>query len=40
MAPTKISIDKLKEDMSQYGDAYQYGIAERLGVSKSGIQKN
>ncbi|WP_231967048.1 IS630 transposase-related protein [Orientia tsutsugamushi] len=38
-APTKISIDKLKEDVSQYSDAYQYERAERLGVSKSGIQK-
>ncbi|BAG39961.1 transposase [Orientia tsutsugamushi str. Ikeda] len=38
-APTKISIDKLKEDVLQYSDAYQYESAERLGVSKSGIQK-
>ena len=37
--PTKISIDKLKEDVSQYSDAYQYERAQRLGVSKSGIQK-
>lgn len=36
---TKIRIDKLKEDVVQYSDAYQYERAERLGVSKSGIQK-
>ena len=36
---TKILIDKLKEDVAQYTDAYQYERAERLGVSKSGIQK-
>jgi transposase len=36
---TKIPIDKLKEDVVQYSDAYQYERAERLGVSKSGIQK-
>jgi len=38
-APTKIMIDKLKEDVTQYSDAYQYERAERLGASKSGIQK-
>ena len=38
-APTKIPIDRLKEDVAQYSDAYQYERAERLGVSKSGIQK-
>ena len=37
--PTKIAIDKLKEDVLQYSDSYQYARAERLGVSKSGIQK-
>ena len=35
---TKIPIDRLKEDVAQYSDAYQYERAERLGVSKSGIQ--
>lgn len=38
-APTKIAIDKLKKDVMQYSDAYQYERAERLGVSRSGIQK-
>lgn len=38
-ASTKILIDKLKEDVMQYSDAYQYERAERLGVSRSGIQK-
>lgn len=38
-APTKIMIDKLKEDVIQYSDAYQYERAQRLGVSRSGIQK-
>lgn len=38
-ASTKIPIDRLKEDVAQYSDAYQYERAERLGVSKSGIQK-
>lgn len=38
-AATKIPIDKLKEDVVQYSDAYQYERAERLGVRKSGIQK-
>ena len=38
-ASTKIPIDKLREDVVQYSDAYQYERAERLGVSKSGIQK-
>ncbi|KJV53190.1 hypothetical protein [Orientia tsutsugamushi] len=33
-APIKVSIDKLKEDVSQYSAAYQYERAERLGVSK------
>ncbi len=37
--PTKIAIDRLKEDVVQYSDAYQYERAERLGFSKSGIQK-
>jgi transposase len=37
--PTKIPIDRLKEDVVQYSDAYQYERAERLGVSRSGIQK-
>ncbi|WP_162563007.1 IS630 transposase-related protein [Orientia tsutsugamushi] len=36
-APTKISIDKLKEDVIQYSDAYKCKRAERLGVSKSSI---
>ena len=38
-APTKIPIDKLREDVVQYSDAYQYERAERLGVSRSGVQK-
>lgn len=37
--PTKIPIDKFKEDVERYSDAYQYERAERLGVSRSGIQK-
>ena len=37
--PTRIPIDKLREDVAQYSDAYQYERAERLGVSKSGVQK-
>lgn len=36
---TKIHTDKLKADIEQYSDAYQYERAERLGVSRSGIQK-
>ena len=36
---TRIPIDKLREDVAQYSDAYQYESAERLGVSKSAIQK-
>ncbi|WP_109490254.1 IS630 transposase-related protein [Orientia tsutsugamushi] len=39
MSPRKISIEKLKEDVSQHSEAYQYERAERLGVSKSSIQK-
>jgi transposase len=35
--PTKINTNQLKEDIAQYGDAYQYERAERLGVSQSGI---
>ena len=31
-ASTKIPIDRLKEDVAQYSDAYQYERAERLGV--------
>ncbi|WP_197709527.1 hypothetical protein [Orientia tsutsugamushi] len=34
-----MSIDKLKEDVNQYSDAYQYERAEWLGASKSSIQK-
>ncbi|KJV54446.1 hypothetical protein [Orientia tsutsugamushi] len=30
---------KLKEDVNQYSDAYQYERAEWLGASKSSIQK-
>ena len=37
--PTRIPIDQLRKDVAQYSDAYQYERAERLGVSKSGIQK-
>lgn len=29
-APTKIPIDKLKEDVEQYSDAYQYERAEEI----------
>lgn len=35
--PSKINTQKLKEDITQYSDAYQYERAERLGVSQSGI---
>ncbi len=38
-ALTKIFIDKLKEDVRQDSNAYQYERAERLWVSKLGIQK-
>lgn len=38
-ASTKIPIDRLKADVEEYSDAYQYERAERLGVSKSGIHK-
>jgi transposase len=38
-ASKKIPIDKLREDVAQYADSYQYERAERLGVSKSGIQR-
>ncbi|WP_371220763.1 IS630 transposase-related protein [Orientia tsutsugamushi] len=34
-----MSIDKLKEDATQYSDACQYERAERLWVSKLGVQK-
>lgn len=35
----KIDRDKLVQDVKEYRDAYQYERAERLGVSRSGIQK-
>lgn len=35
----KIDSDKLVQDVKEYKDAYQYERAERLGVSRSGIQK-
>lgn len=35
----KIDRDKLVQDVKEYSDAYQYERAERLGVSRSGIQK-
>lgn len=38
-ASTKIPLDKLKEDVAQYSDSYQYERAERLGASRSGVQK-
>jgi len=38
-ASTKIPMDRLKADVEQYSDSYQYERAERLGVSKSGIHK-
>ncbi|KJW03970.1 transposase family protein [Orientia tsutsugamushi str. Sido] len=37
---TKISIDKLKEYVTQYSDVYKYERAEGLGVSKSSMQKS
>lgn len=36
---TKIQAELLKVDIELYNDAYQYERAERLGVSRSGIQK-
>ena len=35
----KIDPDKLTQDVIEYSDAYQYERAERLGVSRSGIQE-
>jgi transposase len=35
----KIDPDKLRQDVIEYSDAYQYERAERLGVSRSGIQR-
>ena len=35
----KIDPDKLRQDVIEYCDAYQYERAERLGVSRSGIQR-
>lgn len=35
----KIDPDKLTQDVIEYSDAYQYEGAERLGVSRSGIQR-
>lgn len=35
----KIDYDKLIQDIKEYSDAYQYERAERLGVSRSAIQK-
>jgi transposase len=35
---TKLSIDKLQQDIETYPDAYQYERASRLGVSQSGIR--
>lgn len=37
--PTKIQTDQLKIDVDKHSDSYQYERAERLGVSRSGIQK-
>ena len=34
---TKINMEKLKEDIENHSDAYQYERAKRLGVSASGI---
>lgn len=34
----KIDLDRLRQDVEEYKDGYQYERAERLGVSKSGIQ--
>ena len=36
---TKIQAKLLKADIELYNDAYQYERAQRLGVSRSGIQK-
>lgn len=33
---TKIDMEKLKEDVEKYPDAYQYERAERFGVSQTG----
>jgi len=35
----KIDPVKLAQDVMEYSDAYQYERAERLGVSRSGIQR-
>ena len=37
-APRKISNDALKQDITDYPDAYYYERAARLGCSKSGIE--
>ena len=34
---TKIDMERLKLDIQEYSDAYQYERAKRLGVSQSGI---
>lgn len=34
---TKIDMEKLKEDVEKYPDAYQYERAKRFGVSQTGI---
>lgn len=36
--PTKIDMEKLRQDVAQYPDAYMYERAERLGVSRTCIQ--
>lgn len=36
----KIDPDTLRQDVIEYCDAYQNARAERLGVSRSGIQKS
>ena len=38
--PSKISDEKLCQDVKEYPDAFQYERAERLGVSQQGATKN
>ena len=37
-APRKISTEALKQDITDYPDAYYYERATRLGCSKSGVE--
>lgn len=36
--PTKIDMEKLRQDVEQYPDSYRYERAERLGVSTTCVQ--